>query len=171
MEGLALIGFDEPIVVDDTEDGAEIDGAVEQLPASAAEAADPSGGGGDGERDEEEEGGKADGDEAAFLDIVKHIVEIEEFIEPDIGGEVEAGVGESEEAEHAAETDEEGEAEEGAEWSDGEGEDEEAHGPIAGRVGDGLDGVGGELVMEAAPEEAGEGCEAEEKEGSLRPFT
>jgi hypothetical protein len=45
-------GFYEPVVVDYAEGGAEIDEAMEGLPAFAAQAADPARGGGERQRDE-----------------------------------------------------------------------------------------------------------------------
>ena len=63
--------------------------------------------------------------------------------EKDVRGEMEGGVEEGVETEHAAEADEEGEGwRKAADGSDGEREEEEVEGPVAGEVGDVVDGVG-----------------------------
>src|SRR5205807_1166341 len=108
-------------------------------------------------------------DVGAFGHVLKHFGEVEELVEPDVRGEVEDAVEESEEPDHAAEADQIGEFEELAERADGEGEDQEADGPIAGEMGDELDGVGGEVFMPGAPAEPEEGRQAEEEERDFDP--
>ena len=63
--------------------------------------------------------------------------------EEDVGGEMEGCVEEGVEADEAAEADEEAEAGgEAADGSDGERAKEDVEGPVAGEVGDVVDGVG-----------------------------
>ena len=45
-----------------------------------------------------------------LLDVFQHLREIEEFVEPDVSGEVQAAVEKREQAEHAAEADQFGQA-------------------------------------------------------------
>src|SRR5579864_6652851 len=50
LQRFANIGFHKPVVVDYSSDGAQVDCAMEHLPAAAAEAANPASCRGDGER-------------------------------------------------------------------------------------------------------------------------
>ena len=124
---------------------------MQLLPAAAAEAANPAGGGSDGKRNQQHERGEADGDITALGDVLPHLREIEKFIQPDVGGEVQARVEKGKQAEHTAETDQIGEAQDFAQRGDGQSEQEEAQRPVAGGVGDELDGIGGEIVMQGPP--------------------
>ncbi len=170
LQRFANIGFHEPVVVDYTSDGAEVDCAVEHLPAAAAEAANPAGCGGDGERNHEHKTGEADGDEGALGDVFQHFGPIEVAIEPEPSGEMQAGVEKREKAEHAAEADELRQLQDLAERRDGERENQEAQRPIAGPVFDELNGVGGQIVVQAAPDENCEREEAGQEYEGLRPF-
>ena len=55
------------------------------------------------------EGGKAYGDERALVDVLPHGGEVEALVRAKIGEEMQAGVEEGEETEHAAKTNEFGE--------------------------------------------------------------
>jgi hypothetical protein len=125
---------------------------MEHLPATAAEAANPSGCGGDGEWNHEDKTGEADGDERALGDVFQHFGPIEVAIEPKPGGEMEAAVKKSEEAEHAAEADELGQLQDFAERRDGEREYQESQSPIAGPMFDELNGVGRQIIVQATPD-------------------
>jgi hypothetical protein len=149
-----VVGFYQPIVMNDAEDGGEIDEAVEALPVLSSEAAYGPSGGGEGERDHEDEGGESNSDEGAFEYVFPDFMEIEEFVEPDVGEEMQSPVKEGEEPEHAAERDEPVLAGYAAERGNGESDEEEEEGPVSGGVGDELDGVGAERVVEIFPEEA-----------------
>lgn len=149
---------------------ADVDKAMKQLPAASAEAANPSGCGGERERNEQDESGETYRDEGALGDVFPHGRQIEGLVWAEVGEEVEAGVEEGEEAEHAAEADEIWELKELAQRSDAKSDDEEAQGPVAGGVLKSLDLIWTEVSCERAPDEDAKGCEAKQKNGELRPF-
>src|SRR5271157_4714156 len=96
LQRFVLVGLHQPEIVHDTEDGGEIDEAMEAMPILAAEAADGTGGRGEGEGNHEHEGGESHGDEGALEDVFPYFMEVEEFVEPDVGEEVEHSVEEGE---------------------------------------------------------------------------
>src|SRR5205085_1452412 len=124
--------------MDDSGEGAEVDEAVEPLPALTAETADPSSCRGEGERQHEDKRGEADGDEAALGDIWQYLSPRERFVKPEIRGEVEAAVEEREEPDHAAVLDEQRLLQQFPQRRDGERDEEEAERPVAGGVRDEL---------------------------------
>src|SRR6266446_6693850 len=98
-------GFHLPVVVNDSTDGADVNGAVQYAPTAAAEAANPAGGRCNRQRNEQSEREKAHGDERALVNVFPDFVSIEKLVEPKISGEMQAGVEKGEEAEHSAKTD------------------------------------------------------------------
>ena len=145
-----MVGFNEPIVVDYAADGRDIDKAVEHLPVLAAETTDPTCSGSDCEGNQENKRGEADGDEGTLGDVFEHAGEIEGLVGTDVGEEVQADVGEGEEAEHAAKANEVRKIEESAQRRDSESDEEEAEGPIACEVLEEFHGIGTELAVEGA---------------------
>jgi len=83
---------------------------------------------------------------------------------------VEGDVEKSEEAEHAAKTDEIGELEELAERRDAESEHDETDGPIAAAVLKSLDGIDAEVTGDESPEEISERNQADQKDSDFGPF-
>ena len=83
-------------------------------------------------------------------------MQVEELVEPDVGEEVERGVEEGEQADRAAEADQPVLAGEAAQGRDGESGEDEDEGPVAGGVGDDLDGIGAEAVVQGFPAETRE---------------
>src|SRR4029077_9778043 len=135
-------GFHQPVVVNDSAASADVNGAVQDAPAAAAETANPAGCGGDRKRNEQREREKAHGDEGALVNIFPDFVHVEEFVKHKVSCEMEAGVEKREEAEHAAETNQLGKVNELAQRGNGEGEHEKAKGPVAGGMLDELEWVG-----------------------------
>ena len=88
-----------------SEQGADVDEAMQLLPAAAAEAANPTSRGSDGERNQQHKCGETHGDVTALGDILPHFREIEKLVQPNVGGEVQAGVEKRKQAEHAANAD------------------------------------------------------------------
>lgn len=170
LQRLAHVGLHEPIIMNDAESSGDVDRAMENPPAFAAEAANPAGSGCDGKRNQEHESGEADRDVAAPEDVGPHVVEIEEAIEADPRGEVEAGVEKSEKAQHAAETNEQRQSEKFAQRCDGESDEKEANGPVAEPVLDELDRVGRQIAVKCAPHDDVEGNKAKEEDDDLGPF-
>lgn len=155
--------------MDDAAKRGDVDEAVESLPAFSTEAANPALCGSDGERNQENKSGEADGDERALGDVFPHGGEIEGLVGSDVGEEVQANVGESEQTNHAAEADEIGEIEKFAQRSDGKSDEEEAQRPIASEVLKEFDGIGAELSVVGAGGEEGERGEAKEKDDNFAP--
>lgn len=88
----------------------------------------------------------------------------------DVGGEVEGRIEEGVEADEAAEADEEGYfGGETTNWGDGQIDKEDVDSPVAGEVGDVVDGIGVECEGSGAVEvqQPGEGDEAEEVDEAL----
>jgi predicted nuclease with RNAse H fold len=166
----AVIGFDEPIVVNDAANCRNVDEAMKQLPTLAAEATNPVFRGSEGEWNQQEETEKADGNERALVDVFPHAAKVKGLIGTEIGKEVEADIEEGEKSEHATKANEVGELEEFAEGSDGEGDEEEADGPVAGKVLHEFDGIGGELAIKATCSEKAERGKASEENEGLGPF-
>src|SRR6516225_5339741 len=101
-------------------DGGNIDGAMENLPAAAAEAADPAFRGSNGQGNQQNKTKEAHGDVAAFFDVLPHSGETKRLVRTDVGEKMQADVEESKQAEHAAEADEFGKIQELAQGCDGE---------------------------------------------------
>lgn len=144
-EGEAVIGLDEPVVVDNAGEGGHVDEAVESLPVFSAETANPTSCRSNGQRNEQNEPGEADGDEGALGHVFHHGSKVEGLVGTNVGEEVEGDVEESEETEHATETDEVGKVEKLAEGSDGECDEEEPKGPIPGEVLEKCHGLGADI--------------------------
>src|SRR5438477_4067217 len=136
--------------MNDAENRAGVNAAVQSLPAFAAKAANPGGARSECKRNQKDKSGKADGDERALDNVLEHSRKAERLIGAEVGEEVQADVEEGEETEHAAEADEFRKMEEFAERSDAKSEDEKTQCPIAGLMLVELDGIGGEVVASGA---------------------
>src|SRR5215469_13300261 len=84
-------------------DRAEINGAVEKLPAPPSEAADPSCRRSYRQRDQKHEPSEAYGDVRSFCHILKHIRPTQAPIYSRPCGEMQAGIEKCEESQHTAE--------------------------------------------------------------------
>ncbi len=115
-------------------DCAEVNGAVQHLPAAPAEAANPARRGSNRQRYQQNESGKSHGDEWALVHIFPDFGKVEELVEQKIGGEVQAGVEKRKQAKHAAKANQLRNVKELAQRRDGQGDEEEAECPIAGRM-------------------------------------
>ena len=169
-EGEPVVGFDQPVVVDDATKRGNVDEAVEGLPTLAAKTTDPACSGSERKRNQKNKRGETNGDEGAFGDVFQHAGEIERLVRSNIGEEVQADVGESEETEHAAEADEVRKIEDFAQRGDGESDEQEAEGPIASEVLEEFDGIGAELAVVSASGEEAERRQAGEEDHELGPF-
>src|ERR1700716_1993663 len=103
------------------EDPSEIDQAVQALPVFSAQAANRPCSRGQGQGNHEDEGGESYGDEGALGDVFQHFVDVEELVEPDVGGEMKTTVEECEESDHATDADQPVLTGDPAKRSDGEG--------------------------------------------------
>ena len=95
-------------------------------------------------------------------------MEVEEFVEPDVGQEVQRGVEEGEQSDHAAHADQPVLAGDAAQGRDGEGGEDEDQRPVAGRVGDDLDGIGAQAVVKGLPDEAFDGDQRGQEDDRFR---
>ena len=156
--------------MNDSTDCADVDRAMQDAPAAAAKAANPASRGRNRERNEQREREEAYGDEGALVDIFPDFVDVEKFVEPEVRGEMQAGVEEGEEAEHAAEADQLGQVKELAQRSDGEGDHEKSQGPVSGTVLDELKWIRDYVAAQERHDDGGQGTEAAEEQNGFGPF-
>ena len=140
----------------DSEDGSQINQAMEALPVFAAEAAYPACSRGERERNQEDEGREADGDERALADVLQHFVQIEEFIQPDVGKKMERRIEKCEETDHAADANQPILAGDAPQRRDGERDKQEDEGPVAGGMGDNFDWIRAKPVVKPLPCQTGQ---------------
>jgi len=150
-----VVGLDQPKEMQHGEDAGGVDQAVQQLPA-AAETADHGAGRGQRQWQHTEPGQKADGDEWAFDDVGADLGPEAAEVQDQIGGEVQAGVEEREQAEHAPIADQRVVAGDAAQWRHRQGGEQQAQRPVATTVGDLLHRVGAELAIQGVGEQPGE---------------
>src|SRR6266436_1930040 len=125
-----------------TQDPREIDQAVQAHPVFSAEEANRPCSRSQGQGNHEDEGGESYGDEWALGDVLRHFVDVEELVEPDVGGEMKATVEECEQSDHAADADQPVLTGDPAERRDRESGKYKDQRPVAGGVRDELDGIG-----------------------------
>ena len=113
-----MIGLHQPVVVHNAANRADVNESVKRLPTFPAKAANPTFCGRESERNQKNEPEKAHGDEVALRNIFPHTIQMEGLIGSDVGEEVKANVGESEETEHAAKPNQVGKVKELTEGSD-----------------------------------------------------
>ena len=148
-------------------DRAGIHQAMQTLPLLSANAANPTRSGGHGQGDHEDETSEADSNIGALGNIAPNLVKVEKLIDGQVSGEVQEAVKEGEESDHAAEADEPVLARDTTERGNGERREDENQRPIAGRVGDDLDGIGSEAIVKTLPGKMGEGDEGGEEDGEF----
>src|SRR5207302_6806317 len=151
LDGFAEIGLYQPCVMHYSQDPREIDQAVQAQPVFAAEATNRPCRRGQGQGNHEDEGRESYGDEGTLGDVFQHFVDVEELVEPDVGGEMETTVEECEQSDHAAYADQPVLTGDPAERRDGEGGEDEDERPVSGRVRDELDGIGAQAGMKGPP--------------------
>src|SRR5260370_10335318 len=138
-------------------DGSNIDGAMENLPAASAEAADPALRGSNGQRNQQNKTEEAHSDVAAFFDVLPHPGETKGLVWADISKKMQTDVEESEQAKHAAEANEFGKIQELAQRCDGESDQQKTQSPVAREVLDEFDRIGGEAGVADAVDEDDQG--------------
>src|SRR5579885_1832646 len=170
LQRLAPVGLDEPVVVDDSGDGRDVDESMKNLPAATTEAANPAGGGSQRKRDQQDESEKADGDEGALIDVLPHVAEVEGLVGAKIREEVQADVEKREQAEHAAKPYELGKIEDFSQRSHRQRENEKKQSPVAGGVLKRFDGIGTEVALQRAEAKRKKRDKANEKHQRLCPL-
>jgi len=155
--------------MNDAADSADVDRAMEHLPAAPAETPNPAGSGSNGKRNEKHKSSKADGDERPLGDVFPHGGQVKGLIRPNVREEVKASVEKSEETKHAAEANHLRKLEQLAQRRNAKREDQKAQRPITGGVLNEFDGIGAEPAAEETPEQGTERDEAEQKEGNFGP--
>jgi hypothetical protein len=165
----AVVGLNQPVVMDHAAERGDVDEAVEGLPVSSAEPANPSFGGRNCQWNQQDKTSETYGNEGTLGDVFQHGSEIKGLVGTDVGQEMQTDIGEGKEPEHAPETDEVREIEKFAKGRDGKGDEEEAKGPVTGEMLHKFDGISAELtVVSASGEEAKRG-EAEQKNHDFGP--
>jgi hypothetical protein len=170
LHGFADVGLDEPVVVDDAGDGGDVDGAMQNLPAAAAKAANRSGGGSERKGNQEDEAEKTHGDEGALEHILPHGGKAEGLIRADVSEKVQANIEKGEKTEHAAQANEFRKFEDLSQRGNGKRDDKEAESPIACAVLKSFDGIGAEITCKRAPAEQKKGHEAHHEQKGFGPF-
>src|ERR1700730_13478000 len=154
--------------MDCPQDSAQINCAMEPLPAPSAETPNPAGCRGDCQRNQEHEAGEADGDETPLQNILPHFVPVEEFVEPNPGAKVQAEVEERKQSEHPAKPYEQRQLQNFPQRSNRERNNEESQRPVAGRVSNELYGVRRKVLMECPPYQNSKRYQAKQKGHNLR---
>ena len=150
--------------------GADVDGAMQDTPAAAAEAANPSGGRSDRQRNKQSKSEKAYSDERALVDVLPDFTKVEGLVKNEISGEVKAGVEEGVQTEHSAEANEFREVKELTKWSNAECDYEAAEDPIAGAVLNESKRIGNDGVSEKGPSDCREWNQTDNEEKGFAPL-
>ena len=153
----------------DPGDGAYVDQAVEHLPTPAAQAPDPARRGREGQRRHGDEAQKSRGNERPLPHIFGDFVEIEELVQPQICGEVQASVEEGEQAQHAPKANQLGQAQQAPQRRDSQCDGQKAQRPVAGGMRDEFDGVRAQVLVEGLPGKQQQRRQTEEEDGDLEP--
>lgn len=101
--------------------------------------------------------------------MTAYLAPIEPMVEPEIGGKMQAGIEEHEEAGHAAQLYRPGDAGDEAQRRQCQRSQQADQRPSAGRTLDELDRIGGEVVIEAQPEQPRQRQQRQHKEQGLEP--
>ena len=150
--------------------GREVDQAMEGLPSST-QTPDPTFGRRDRERRQQQECERAHQDERALRDIAKHRVPVEELIEHDVRREVQRGVEEREEPEHAPVLDHDVPSRHPTDWCDGERDEQELQRPAACLKLDRFSRIGAKRAVQQAPREPRDRREREHEKQHLADST
>jgi hypothetical protein len=152
------------------ENRGHVDQAMQFLPALPTKSANPTGRRRDRERNQQQKSREAHGDVRALRNIVQDLRPVEEAIEREPSGEMEAKIEKREKAQHAAESDQLRQMKDFAKRRDRKSDCKKTQDPIAGGVFDELNGIQREVVLKASPNEDSKRYEAEQKDYNLRPL-
>ena len=106
---------------------------------------------------------------APFDYVGPHIVEVEEFIQPQPGGQVQASIRKRPQAEHAPETDQVGLVQDSPQGRDGESDQKKPQRPVASGMRDELDRIRTQVVPQSPDQKCNCGKGGEGKDCGLRP--
>ena len=149
--------------------GAEINQAVQGLPALAAQLSDRPFCRGERQGNHQDKGGHSRSDEPALGDVGQHFVDIEKFVEPDVGGQVQRAVEEREQAEHPAQADQPVLPSQFPQRRNRQRDQQESQSAIARAVGDRFNRISAELRVQSSPDEVGQRREARQKDHGFEP--
>src|SRR5260370_31663838 len=132
---------------------ADVNRAMQHLPAAPTEAANPARRGSNRQRYQQNESGKSHGDERALVHIFPDFGKVEDLIEQKISGEVQAGVEKRKQAKHAAKANQLRNVKELAQRRNRQRDEEEAERPIAGRVLNEFERIGDGVAEPKVPDD------------------
>ena len=121
------------------------------------------------QRDEQDKGAETDGDIRPFRHVQDNLVPVEELVQHQVGGEVQAGVEKRKQAEHPAEPNQRVLTGDFPQRRDRQGDEQEAQRPFTGEMGDFLDRVGGQVIGKTVIHQHAERQRTEQEQDRLRP--
>src|SRR5207237_863189 len=146
FQRLTDIRFDQPQIVNYSGNRADVNEAVQLLPALSTQPTNPSRGRGDGEWNEQNKSREADCDELALGNVNEHFMNVEELVQPDVSQEVQSAIEKRVKAQHSAELDESRNTKKLSQWRDGQRDQKKTQRPVAGSVSDLLDGIRAQIL-------------------------
>src|SRR5579864_299425 len=132
-------------------DRAQVNRAMQQLPALSAEPPDPALGRGNRQRNQQHEARESDGNEPPFQHVCPHAGKIKKPVEPNPRGKMQARIEERKQPEHAAKTNELRYMKQFAKRSDAEGDNQKSNRPVASPVLDELNRIRAEFILKSFP--------------------
>ena len=141
--------------------GAEVDETVQFLPPLSAQPSNRARSGGQRERQHQRPRCHARSDEPAFRDVVQHGLNVEKFVEPHVGHQVESAVKKCEEPEHAPETNEPGHFHHSSSGRDAQRDQKKCESPPAGGACDYVNRIGPEQIVRGFPRQDRERAKAD----------
>ena len=121
------------------------------------------------QRDEQDKSGETDSDIRPLRHVQDDLVPVEELVQHQVGGEVQAGVKKRKQAQHPAEPDQRVLAGDLPQRRDRQGNEQEAQRPFTGEMGNFLDRVGGQVIGKTVIHQHAERQRAEQEQDRLRP--
>ena len=136
---------------------------MEHLPAFSAQPAYPAGSGGQRQRQHQREGGHPGRNKAALHNVMQHLLHVEKFVEPHVGGQVQGAIEEGKQAEHPAQANEPGKRCQFAYRGNAQRYQQEYQRPFAGGAGNHIDWVRPQILLIAFPYQQSQRRQAEKK--------
>src|SRR6266478_1701890 len=162
------VQFDAPVVMQNTETGAEINQAMNHLPTLAAEPADPFFRGGDCEWNEQNEARNTRKNEWALADHVLHnLIPREGLVQPDVRDEVHESVKERKQPQHSAKPYQAGPSNDPPERGDAQRDHQKTQCPDAGPVSDVLNRICAQVSGENIPNKPRHGDQTDHENSRL----
>jgi hypothetical protein len=151
------------------DDGHHIHQLVQSLPTRRAQSLDHAVGRGCGQRQHQRERSHAGQNEGVFHHVLQHRAEAEVVHQPQVASEVQHGIAESKQPQHAAQPRQLSPAREFAQRRDDQGQQQKAQSPEARGPDQRLFRIGAELHTERTPHQQTQRREAQHEQKGLEP--